>query len=79
MPNGIHAVKIYYWIASLSYSFMLETFVFISGYVFGYQVRTKFGNNVDFHNCVTKKAKRLLVPSIVFSAIYFIIFNIQAR
>ena len=34
-------VKAYWWLDKLSYSFLLEMFVFISGYVLGYQVRVK--------------------------------------
>ena len=75
IPNGIHEVKVYKWISLLSYSFMLETFVFVSGYVFGYQIRNKFNSHVDFNTCVIKKAKRLMVPGIIFSTIYFICFN----
>ena len=77
MPNGIHSVNTYYWIASLSYSFLLETFVFVSGYVFGYQVRTKYNNQLSFNNSIIKKAKRLLIPGIIFSLIYFLCFNLK--
>ena len=77
IPLGLYPVNAYWWVASFSYSFMLETFVFISGYVFGYQVRTKFNNQVVFQNCVVKKAIRLLIPSIVFRIIYFICFHIN--
>lgn len=75
MPNGIHCDKAYWWIGAFSYSFLLETFVFISGYVFGYQVREKFNGNVDLYNTVISKAKRLLIPSVVFSVIYLLCFN----
>ena len=34
-------VRAYWWLAKLSYAFMLEMFVLVSGYVFGFQVRTK--------------------------------------
>ena len=54
---------------------MLEAFVFISGYVWGYQVRTKYDGIVDFNRTVVKKAKRLLIPSVIFSFIYLICFN----
>lgn len=64
----------YWWIASLSYSFMLETFVFISGYILGYQESFKGLNIYTFQNLVLKKGKRLLLPSISFSIIYYVIF-----
>lgn len=76
MPEGIHDVKSYWWIASFSYSFMLEAFVFVSGYVFGFQVREKYHGEIGADSCVLKKAKRLLVPSIVFSILYFLCFNV---
>ena len=75
IPEGIHEVKSYWWLASFAYSFMLEAFVFISGYVWGYQVRTKYDGIVDFNTTVVKKAKRLLIPSVIFSFIYLICFN----
>lgn len=77
MPEGIHEVKAYWWIASFAYSFMLEAFVFVSGYVYGYQVRTKYNCVVDFNTTVLRKAKRLLIPSITFSILYFICFNLD--
>lgn len=75
MPEGIHEVHSYWWLASFAYSFMLEAFVFISGYVWGFQVRTKYDGIVDFNRTVVKKAKRLLIPSLIFSLIYLICFN----
>lgn len=75
MPEGIHEVHSYWWLASFACSFMLEAFVFISGYVWGYQVRTKFDGIIDFNRTVVKKAKRLLIPSVIFSFIYLICFN----
>ena len=76
MPEGIYDVESYWWIASFSYSFMLEAFVFVSGYVFGFQVREKYQGKKGFDVCVMKKAKRLLVPSVVFSILYYLCFNI---
>ena len=78
MPDGIHEVKTYWWIASFSYSFMLEAFVFISGLVFGFQVRNKYGGKVSAENGIVKKAKRLLIPSIVFSIIYVLCFGMSS-
>lgn len=75
LPDGIHEVESYWWLASFAYSFMLEAFVFISGYVWGYQVRTQYDGIVDFNRTVVKKAKRLLIPSVIFSFIYLICFN----
>ena len=37
--------------------------------------RTKYDGIVDFNRTVVKKAKRLLIPSVIFSFIYLICFN----
>lgn len=34
--EGYPEVPVYWWLDKLSYAFMLEMFVFISGYVFGF-------------------------------------------
>ena len=49
---------------------MLESFVFISGYLVGYQVLIKKRELI-----IMNKVTRLLVPSILFSLIYWLIFN----
>ena len=66
-------VGLYYWLDWLSYSFMLESFVFISGLLFGYQERKKGGIPLD--KLLIKKAKRLLIPSFIFSVLYFFCFE----
>lgn len=38
LPEGIESVRAYFWIQKFSFAFMLETFVFISGYILGYQI-----------------------------------------
>lgn len=75
MPDGVSSVPAYWWIASFAYSFMLEAFVFLSGYVYGYQVREKYNDTVSFKVTVLNKFKRLIVPSIVFSIIYILLFG----
>lgn len=77
MPEGVTSVKAYWWIASLAYSFMLETFVFLSGYVYGFQVRTKYNGAIDFRSTVVNKSKRLLIPSVFFSILYILCFNLR--
>ena len=69
--EGFHDIRIYDIMDKLSYACLLETFVFISGYILGYQVRTKGSISVfktkDFFG---KKFKRLIIPSLLFSVIY---------
>ena len=68
-PVGFVPNKIYWWIASIAYSFMLEMFVFISGYVWSYSIfyRSKVQSLLSL---VYSKVKRLILPSVLFSTIY---------
>lgn len=67
-------INLYWWIATFSYAFMLEAFVFISGYVLGFQVLKKGKSIFSFDNLIKKKIKRLILPSFFFSIIYYILF-----
>ncbi len=69
LPEGIGECRPYYWIAKLSYSCMLETFTFISGYLFALSAEHK---TIFFRDVVIKKSKRLIIPSIIFSFLYLI-------
>lgn len=70
-PEGFEPNRVYWWISKFCYSFMLETFVFISGYVFAYTIKIR---ELSFLEIFNKKFKRLIIPSIVFSILYFILF-----
>lgn len=74
--EGFHDIRIYDIMDKLSYACLLETFVFISGYILGYQVRIKGHTSVfktkDF---LGKKFKRLIIPSLLFSLIYVLSFG----
>lgn len=74
LPEQEDVATPYSWIGKVSYSFMLEAFTFVSGYIFGYQVAKKGDAALKFKNISLKKFKRLFVPSIVFSIIYMLIF-----
>lgn len=64
----------YKWIARSSYSFLLESFAFISGYVWAFQCYEL--NKLDsFKNLVYKKINRLIWPSILFSLLYLEFFE----
>lgn len=73
MPDGIEEVNIYKVIALLSRAFRLEGFVFISGYIFTFQLveRKKFDT---FGGLFKSKLQRLLIPSFLFSALYIVLF-----
>lgn len=72
-PVGFVNVNFYKFLVFLSYSFMLEAFVFMSGYLFAFQTLTlKRPNN--FISLIWNKFKRLIIPSIFFGLLYYIIF-----
>ena len=70
---GVSGIPSYTLLGNLSYACLLETFVFISGYVFGYQVRVKGDVALSAKKLFVKKFKRLIVPSIIFSIAYLLI------
>ncbi len=74
LPDGIEPVRAYFWVQKISFSCMLEMFVFISGYIFGYQL---FGQKREFRfgELVTGKLRRLILPSILFSLLYIVCFT----
>lgn len=73
--KGYPDVPVYWWLDKLSYVFMLEMFVFISGYVFGFQIRTKGNEKLKAKNLLWGKFKRLMIPCIVFSLLYILLFG----
>ena len=73
--DGFPEIKAYWWLDRLSYAFLLELFVFISGYVFGYQVRIKGENKLEAKNLFLNKFKRLIIPSVVFSFFYILLYK----
>lgn len=75
MPDGINPCETYWWIAKLNYSFLLEAFVFISGYIYAYQNITHPDRYCLLSQLAKNKLHRLILPSIVFSAIYFILYE----
>ena len=70
---GYPAIRVYWWLDWFSYAFMLEMFVFISGYVFGFQVRTKGKEKLKAKNLLWGKFKRLMIPCMVFSLLYILL------
>ncbi len=72
-PEGYVDIPFYKWIARTSFAFTLEAFVFISGYLFAFQ-RITLNKKTSFGALVVNKLKRLILPSAIFSILYFIIF-----
>lgn len=70
IPADIGSVEIYNWVARVSNSCMLELFTFISGYVYAFVSTRKKSN---FKDIVFSKFRRLMLPSILFSILYYIL------
>ena len=74
MPAGCSAYEPYRWVALLSRAFRLECFVFISGYIFTFQLLSK--NKFTYiKELLISKLVRLLVPCWIFSIIYLVLFK----
>lgn len=73
--KGFPEIRAYWWLDKLSYAFMLEAFVFVSGYVFGFQVWTKGEQKLKAGTLFKGKFKRLMVPSMVFGLLYVLLFG----
>lgn len=74
-PKGFVDIPAYKNIARLSNAFTLEAFVLISGYLFSLQcAKGKWKSLGGGKNLLLNKLKRLIVPSMVFSALYFPLF-----
>lgn len=67
--SGIDIIPAYKWVDDLAYSFMLETFVFISGYLLSFQYY-ELNKKQTVWVIAKKKFSRLIVPCWVFSVIY---------
>ena len=69
-------VQPYWWLDNWSYSFFLQGFVFISGYIYGIQkAYKKKEGEISIKEELKKKFMRLMVPSLVFSTLYMAVFN----
>lgn len=73
-PAGYRCLPLYKWIDRVVFAFPLEAFVFVSGYLFAFQRITLNRANGGLA-LVISKLKRLILPSILFSLIYFALFN----
>lgn len=69
-PEGYIDIPLYKWLSRISFAFTLEAFVFISGYLYAFQrITLKRVGGV-----IISKLKRLLLPCVIFSTAYYIIF-----
>ncbi len=72
-PAGFVNVPIYKWMSRFSFAFTLQAFVFVAGYLFAFQ-RITLNRSCGFMDLVSNKLKRLILPSIIFSALYYVFF-----
>ena len=72
-PAGYVDVPIYKRLARFSFAYTLEAFVFISGYLFAFQ-RITLNRIENGTKLILNKLKRLMLPSVIFSVLYFILF-----
>lgn len=71
--NGFIEIPVYQYLADFVYVIFLAVFVFISGYIFAYQVYQR-GRVYTFGKLVGSKAKRLILPAILFGIVYIALF-----
>ena len=74
LPEGIRPIPVYSWMVKLISGFRIETIAFVAGYVFAYQSFV-LGRKYPFGPFLWKKFKRLIIPCLVFSTIYYFCFN----
>lgn len=72
-PQGFVDISTYKWLNRMSFSFTLEAFVFISGFLFAFQ-RITLKREDGFLKLFSSKCRRLFLPSIIFSLLYFVLF-----
>lgn len=72
---GYPEIQLYNIMDKLSYACLLETFVFISGYIFGFQYNKKKGYILETRSFFVGKFKRLILPSFLFSILYILVFQ----
>ena len=73
-PMGFVEIPLYKWLARISLAFTLEAFVFISGYLFAFQ-RISLNKKKGAISLISNKLKRLILPSAIFSGVYFVVFQ----
>lgn len=71
--RGYPDIPTYYWLGRVTFYLRLTTMVFISGYLFGYNVNRK-PDNLSAAKCILKKVRRLLLPGVIFSSLYYAVF-----
>lgn len=63
--EGFVPCETYKWIYRLSYSFMLETFIFVSGYIYAFQ-KFELGKEDNLKKTALKKSPKAFIPKYCF-------------
>ena len=68
-PIAFEYIRLYDLIGHFFSTFAVPSFVAIAGFLF------QKSNNSNFHSFIEKKLKRLILPSLVFSYLYILLFK----
>lgn len=71
-PKDFVMVTQYRYINPFFISFQLQAFVFVSGYLFAHNTNSYF--SYSLLSFLKKKIRRIIIPSLIFSIIYFLMF-----
>lgn len=71
-PNNIEYIEVYKYVNPVFISFQLAAFAFVSGYLAALHSDTIHGKKF-----LLKKFKRLYLPSLIFSFVYYFLFKFQ--
>ena len=77
-PEGIDHVLVYDLFAKYITGFRIETIAFVAGYVFAFQSIT-LSKKHDFTPFAYKKFKRLIIPGLIFSLLYYFCFKFDSK
>ena len=75
LPEGAKQIRVYSYLNPILISFALQAFVFVSGYLFAYKNPAKFSSAKYVY--LLAKARRLLLPSVIFSILYIAVLSPQ--
>ena len=66
-------INMYKWISRFAYAFLLQGYFFMSGYIWAFQ-KEILKKNESFIQLVKVKSIRLLLPSLSFGVVYYLLF-----
>ena len=66
-------INMYKWISRFAYAFLLQGYFFMSGYIWAFQ-KEILKKNESFIQLVKAKSIRLLLPSLSFGVVYYLLF-----